>query len=280
MTEFLYGLNSLLIAGILLALMVVAIETGHRIGRIRYAPANEKTRDHINAIQASLLGVLALLLAFSLSLALQRFDSRNAAVVDEANAIGTTYLRAQLLPVSVRGESRKLLQGYIDLRVQASTISLDREGERQALIVKAHQVLDALWDLSRKAAAEDPGPVATGLFIQSLNETMDAFAQRDAALKRHVPEPILILLFCAYVMTGGVIGYAAGVAGHRPSFVSYMLVALIVALAFFIVDLDRPRRGIITVDQTSLIDLKAAIDAAQAGGARLPAPADGASRPR
>lgn len=263
-----YGWNSLLIAGLLLILMAAAIEVGYRMGRRKEASADKATKDHIITIQGSMLGVLALLLAFSFSLALQRFDNRNAAVVEEANAIGTTFLRAQLLPSSVRSDARKLLQSYVDLRVQASTISLDREKDREVLLFAANRVLYALWGCARRAAAEDPNPVTSGLFIQSLNETIDAYGRRDAAVRRHVPEVVLFLLFVTLVMTSGVLGYAAGVAGHRPSSVSYMLVGLIVVLIFVIIDLDRPRRGLIKVDQTSLIDVRAVIDKAQAADAQ------------
>lgn len=277
MSEIMYGWNSLLIAGCLLISMGAAIEGGYRIGRRKEVSANKATKDHIITIQGSMLGVLALLLAFSFSLALQRFDNRNAAVVEEANAIGTTFLRAQLLPDSVRSDARKLLQSYVDLRVQASAITLDKEADRKILLGKASQVLDALWDCARRAAAEDPNPVTSGLFIQSLNETIDAYGQRDAAVRRHVPEVIVFLLFGTFLMTGGVLGYAAGVAGHRPSSVSYMLVGLIVVITFAIIDLDRPRRGLIKVDQTSLIDVKAMIGKAQSAGAQPAVPADGAS---
>ena len=277
MSETLYGLNSLLIAGFLLAAMTVAIEVGYRIGRTKEACTKETTRDHVKATQASLLGILALLLAFSFSLALQRFDSRNEAVVDEANAIGTTFLRAQLLPSPVRNDALNLLQRYIDLRVQADTIPLDQEADRKVLLVNASHVLETLWNCARRAAEEDPNPVTSGLFIQSLNETMEAYGRRDAVLRRHVPEAVTYLLIGTFVITGGVLGYTAGVAGHRPALVSYILVVLIVVLTFIIVDLDRPRRGLIEVDQTGLNDLKAAMDKALSAGATLPVPADRAS---
>jgi uncharacterized membrane protein (Fun14 family) len=78
-----------------------------------------------------------------------------------------------------------------------------------------------------------------------------------------VPNEILFLLFATFVLTGGVVGYAAGVAGHRPSVTTYVLLVLIVVLSFVIMDLDRPRRGIIRIDQSSLVNLGAAIDAAR-----------------
>ena len=274
MKEVMYDQSSLLIAGILFSSIVAAIELGYRAGRRTQVLASESSRDHVNAIQASLLGVLALLLGFTFSLSLQRYDNRSEAVVQEANAIGTAYLRAQLLPASVRGEAQKLLQSYLSLRVQASSVTLDREEDRVALLAQSNRELDALWGYARQAAEEDGRAVTSGLFIQSLNELIDAYGRRDAALKRHVPEVVLFLLYGTFVLTGLVVGYAAGVANHRPSFATLILVALIVILAFLIVDLDRPRRGLIRVDHTSLDDLKAAIDVTQSADTRQPGAPD------
>lgn len=274
MREIMYGLNSLIIAGILLSSMALAVELSYRIGRAREKSVSEANRAQINAIQASLLGILALLLGFTFSLALQRFDSRSQAVVNEANAIGTTYLRAQLLPPSVRPEAQKRLQSYVGLRVQSGAVSLANEAERQIMLNKANELLDTLWGYAGRAAQEDKSPVTSGLFIQSLNEAIDAYGRRDAELNRHVPEVILFLLFITFLLTGGVLGYSSGISGHRPSLVTHILIVLIVVLAFIIIDLDRPRRGLIQVDQSSLINLKTAIDATQAVAAEPAAPID------
>lgn len=259
-----YDLNSALIAGILFVSMVLAVELGYRIGRIRERSASESSKAHINAVQASLLGVLALLLGFTFSLSLQRFDSRSAAVVDEANAIGTAYLRTQLLPASVRSEVQRLLRDYLRVRVQAGHITLADQAEREVLLAEAKRIVEALWRHARQAAEEDNSPVRSGLFIQSLNELIDSFGRRDAALDRHVPELVLFLLYGTFLMTGSIVGFASGVAGHRAPFVTYIMVALIVLLVFIIIDLDRPRRGLIEVSQKSLIDLQADIAADRA----------------
>lgn len=266
MGEIMYEQNSLLISLILFVSMLLAIEAGYRLGQRAEQRTNESSRAHVGAIQASLLGVLALLLGFTFSLSLQRFDSRSQAVVDEANAIGTAYLRAQLLQESIRGEVMNLLRRYVDLRVQAGAVALDRQEQREAIIAKTNKALDDLWGYARRAADEDGRAVTAGLFIQSLNELIDSYGRRDAALSRHVPELVLFLLFGSFLMTGGVVGYAAGVAGHRASMVTYILVILIVVLTFIIIDLDRPRRGLIRVSQTSLIELGTAIDSAQSAG--------------
>lgn len=266
MNEFMYGLNSLAIAAALFAAMAGAVEAGHRVGRRRAPGASDSTRAHVGALQGSLLGILALLLGFTFSLALQRYDSRSAAVVDEANAIGTAYLRAQLLPASVRGEALSGLKAHLDARVAAGATPASDLAGLQAAQSRSNALLDAVWGSARRAVEEDPSPVRTGLFVQALNEVIDAYGRRDAQFARHVPEEILLLLYATFAMTSGVVGYAAGLAGHRPSRVTYVMLGLIVVLAFVILDLDRPRRGFVLVDQGPLLQLQAGIVAAQAGG--------------
>jgi hypothetical protein len=251
--------------------MALVIEVGYRIGRRHQVSTNDSSKAHVNAIQASLLGILALLLGFTFSLALQRYDSRSQAVVDEANAIGTTYLRAQLLPASVRADTQRLLREYVDLRVHAGTVTLAQEAERDALLAQANRLQNALWRQARKAAEEDARPVTSGLYIQALNGLIDAYGSRDAALDRHVPETVLFLLYGTFLMAGVIVGYASGAAGHRASFVTYIMVALIVLLVYIIIDLDRPRRGLIEVSQKSLTDLQAAVRAEASAESAVPA---------
>ena len=184
MTEFMYDINSAVIAAVLFVSMALAIEAGYRIGRRSTGPAAEASKAHIDAIQASMLGILALLLAFTLSLSLQRFDSRSEAVVAEANSIGTASLRAQLLPAAVRGEVKGLLRQYIDLRVQAGAVTLVDRAERAALQAKTLGIQNALWGYARQATELDTNAVRSGLFIESLNDLIDNQGKREAALNR------------------------------------------------------------------------------------------------
>src|SRR5215203_7501334 len=138
MKELMYDINAGLIAIALLAIVLVAIEAGYRLGRRSHATVtDDDAKTHINATQSSTLGILALLLAFTFSLALQRFDTRSDAMVDEANAIGTAYLRAQMLPPPLRDETRALLREYADVRVEAGALSVVEEGEWGALMARA-----------------------------------------------------------------------------------------------------------------------------------------------
>lgn len=259
MKEIMYDHPSALIVGILCVILLVAIEGGFRLGMHHKRSASEAIKTQVNTIQASLLGVLALLLGFTFSLSLQRFDSRSEAVVHEANAIGTTWLRSQLLPDSVRAQVQDRLEQYVVLRVTAGDESLDHVESRARLLDQSSRLLDEIWRLAVQATGEAPNPATSGLFTQSLNEMIDAFGTRQAALDRHVPEIVLFLLLGTLVLTGALVGYASGMAGQRASFATYVLVLLIVLLVFIIVDLDRPRRGLIEVRQDSMYDVRDAI---------------------
>jgi hypothetical protein len=175
--------------------MVATIEIGYRIGNKRKEVTSEALKTHLNSIQTSIIGILALLLGFTFSLSLQRYDSRSEAVVEEANAIGTTYLRTQLLPETLRNDAQASLRQYVDLRIEESKVSLSDYPVRKALLDKTTDAQTKLWDFAKRASEIDPNPVKTGLFIQALNEAIDNFSKRNTTINRHVPELILLLLY-------------------------------------------------------------------------------------
>lgn len=252
-----YDLPSGVIAVLLFVAMAITIEATYRVGLRRRRLRDGALTAHINAMQAALLGILALMLGFSFSLSLGRHDSRSAAVVDEANAIGTAWLRTQLLLPPLRDAAQKLMTSYVDLRVGEGALKTTKHAERQALLAEVKRLQAALWDLAVESTRQDPREVTSGRFLESMNAMIDAFGKRDAAIERHVPEVVLLLLFCTFLMACASIGYASGISGHRPAVVTYVMIALIVVLVFMIVDVDRPRRGFITVSQKSMTDLQA-----------------------
>lgn len=260
MTELLYHQNSFGVIILLAGIMAIAIETGYRIGMRDMHRTSELSRNQINTIQSSLLGILALMMGFTFSIALDRYNSRSSAEVAEANAIGTAYLRSELLPDSVRPQIQDAIKQYVSVRMQSSTISLDQQTERQALLNRAVELQASLWDQAIQVSTSDPNPVTSGLFLQSLNELIDNYSIRLAEIDRHIPELVLVLLYCAFIVTGGMIGYTAGLANHRPAFATYIMVMLIILLLFMIIDLDRPRSGIIRVSQQGMIELNETIN--------------------
>lgn len=260
MREVMYNIPTYQIALILFLSMALIIELGYRFGRWAQHNATEPAKSHTGAIQGSMLGILALLLGFTFSLSLNRHDNRSEAVVFEANAIGTAWLRTELLPVPDRAQAQLLLREYINLRASTSGVNLAEGARRQELLRRTATVQGQIWSVAAAAGIAQPNPVTTGLYISSVNDMIDAFGTRDAALARHVPEMVLFLLYGTFLMTGCVMGFTAGLSGHRTSFVTYIMIGLIVVLVFIIVDLDRPRRGLIQVNQGSLLQLQASID--------------------
>ncbi len=274
MSPILYGFSSAAIAFVLFALILIANEAGYRGGRRQGSGSDEGARAQTNSIQAAMLGLLALLLGFTFTMALQRFDSRSQAVIEEANAIGTAYLRSDLLSGQARRDARALLAEYVELRLRAGEVDLTQTEARREAKAGVNALHERLWSVALEASALDARPATTGLFIQSLNELIDSHGRRDAALKKHVPEVVLLLLFAVFVISGAVLGYAGGLAGARPIVATVSMALLIVLVIFIIIDLDRPRRGIIRVNQDSMHDLGAAFsdhDAAVLDGAADPA---------
>lgn len=254
--EIMYDVNSAVIAIILLILILAAYEICFRIGRYYQQKTDEEIKNQSTSIQGGILGLLALLLGFTFNMALQRFDNRSLAVIDEANAIGTSVLRTKLLPEPYNKTTYDLLQEYIDLRLEISEIDLTKKDLRKSISQRTDDIQNKIWDNAMQAAEIDPRPVTTGYFITSLNDLIDARGKRNAILQRHIPEIILFLLFVVFIIGGGLMGYTSGLGLRRAYIPTLMFTVLIVLVVFIIIDLDRPKRGLITVKQNSLIELK------------------------
>jgi len=278
----LYGYSTAAIVVVLLALILASNEAGYRFGSRQSERNDEGAKAQTNAIQAAMLGLLALLLGFTFTMALQRFDSRSQAVIDEANAIGTAYLRIDLLPEQPQRAARGLFREYVELRLRAGEVDLTQTESRRKAKSAVNELQEKLWSLALQASTLEPRPAISGLFIQSTNELIDAYSRRDAALKKHVPESVLLLLFAVFIIAGAVLGFAGGLAGARPLVATISMSVLIVLVIFVIIDLDRPRRGLIRVNQDTMLDLGAALSGTDAslpaGAAQQGAATDVAQR--
>lgn len=261
--EVLYNIDTTYLMIGMLVCMALAIFLGAAAGRARAERTTPEGKAHISALQASLLGLMALLLGFSLSLALGRYDSRSAAVVTEANAIGTAWLRTDLLPEPDRRQVRAALAHYVAIRAQAGSVTLVDDATRAQKRGEAEAAFARTWEIASAIARTDPNP-ATVSVTNALNDMTDAFGNRDAELDRHVPEPVLYLLALTFIFLGWMMGFAPRVAGERPPRTMAAMIVLIVLLLFVIIDLDRPRRGLIEVDQTAMRSLAASISAEMA----------------
>jgi hypothetical protein len=242
-----------LVLGALIVLFLLAAEVGFRVGR-RHGRRVGDMEPHVGTIQGALLGLLALLLGFSFAMAQSRYDARRALVVDEANAIGAAYLRAQLLPKPEGPEVAEALRRYVDVRLESVGERVDEPGLREA-IKESERLHDYLRARAVRAAQQDPRP-AMNLFITSLNEVIDLHTKRLSALRNHVPAIVFLLLYFVAAVAMAVTGYAAGLVGQRsvwPTTITAILIATVIAV---VMDLDRPRRGLITVSQQSMMELR------------------------
>jgi hypothetical protein len=253
--EWLYAVDIRVILLSSIILFLGATEAGFRLGRWAQTGVNEGSRAEISTLQGAMLGLLALLLGFTFAMAMSRFDTRKQLILEESNAIGTAFLRAQLLPQPPRQEISHLLRQYVDVRLALYAAGINEQKLEHATN-RTEALHKQLWSLAVAVGEKDPRAVTTGLFLQSLNEMIDLHAIRITALENHVPEIILMLLyFVAFVVTG-VIGYGCGLTGCRNFLVTAMASILIASVILVIVDLDRPRRGLIQVSQARMVELR------------------------
>lgn len=250
--------NSLIVAITLFAALVAATQVGFWTGSRARRDGQSGTSEAMT-IQASVLGLLALLLGFSFSMAMNRYDVRKKLVVEEANDIGTTYLRAGMLKSPYGTTIRRLLRRYVDARLELADPDVDNDLIPKVL-KQTDDLQEQLWLQATAYVNYDSRPVPTGLFVTSLNQVIDDHARRMAAYENQVPEPIFTALYIVAVLAMGLTGRVCGLADNRqlmPTVTAALLIALVI---FTINDLDRPRHGFIRVSQKSMMSLRESID--------------------
>lgn len=247
-----FSLSSAALALILLLVVVGATGVGLIVGR-RFR-SSDTLREPFGVLQAATLGIVGLLLAFGLSLAIERYEKRRAVVVEEANAIGTAYLRAQTLDEPVRSESLDLLRQYNDVAITVAEEVPGSDGMNEA--IAAHDDLQRqLWSLAGRSLRDAPVATAPRLYVDSLNEVFDQESARVAALNNRVPGAVLALEVVAAALALGLLALYLSVLGRGP--VTVVLAALLVTMLLYVTfDLDRPTRGLITVPEAPFVSLK------------------------
>lgn len=244
-----------------LALLLVvsiggSVGLGMALGH-RYRVSGRGTQESVGVVQGALLGLVGLLLAFGLSMAVGRFEERRTIVVREADDIGTTYLRAQLLSEPTRTESMVLLQRYADdaLALARSTPGSEPFDEH---VAELQHLQRDLWALADDAVRSSPEGTAPRLYVDALNAMFDVHTDRVASLYNGVPSAVVALEILASAIAVGVLSLYLATLGR--SLISALLTAgLIVVILFVTFDLDRPRRGFITVPDGPLVDLEASM---------------------
>lgn len=252
-----FGLHVWVSAGLLVVVMVGATLAGLLAGRAIHR-RSEGFREPFGVLQGALVGFMGLVLAFGLSLAVGRYEARRANVVDEANAIGTTYLRAQTLAEPERTDSLRLLQGYTATSVLIGETVPGSAAQDRAVEESGRQQR-ALWSLAGQALDRAPEASAPRLYVETLNEMFDAQASRVYGLTNRVPTAVLVLevVLAAVALAALALHFATLGRGVAAVLVAALLVVLLLQVTF---DLDRPTRGLIQVPATPLVDVATSMD--------------------
>jgi hypothetical protein len=228
-----------------LALPLAAAAVAFRVGRKHRAGAEDPAGDpHIATIEAATLGLLALLVAFTLSMAQDRFEIQRHLIADEANAIETAHLRTALIEEPAGTDARRLLRSYAEARMEFSD-ALDRSTIERAE-QRAHALQADLWGIAGSEARARPTPTVA-LFVSSINDIIDVDQKRLTALETHLPNTILVLLFVVGMVACASVAYAAAWSGGRGILSLVVLPLVVGASLVVVVDLDKPRAGIIRV---------------------------------
>jgi hypothetical protein len=237
-----------------LVLILAASELGHWLGRRTHG----RTSSNFATLEASILGLLALMISFTFAMALSRYDTRRDAVLNEANAIGTTALRARLLPQPHSTECLNLLREYVKIRLDI-TQRTPSVSELDSAIARSNAIQESLWQQVKAVTAKDNGLVPTGLFIQTLNDMIDNQEKRLTAGRNRVPNIVLFALYGITFIAITFTGYAAGLESRRWRPEVYVTGLVATAVILLIQDLDRPSAGFITVSQQPMIDVAASL---------------------
>jgi hypothetical protein len=257
--------SSLSLVGVALAIfgsMLLASFIGYGIRQIDRRLAERRQRDSAwstsqeSYLVGGMIGLLALLLAFSFSMALDRYEERRHLVVQEANAIGTAYLRAQLLDEPHRSRLSGLLIDYTDTRIELATAAPDII---EPHLAKNDRLLTDIW--AAVTAARDSA-LAHGIstpLLMAYNEVIDLDTERKVARKMRVPAPVLYLLYGFLMLTAVVLGFVLEERrGRLGAAMLYFLLALYVGI---IADLNRPASGSIRESQEPMLMLRQSLQA-------------------
>jgi hypothetical protein len=258
----------LLFFAVVLGTTGLGIFLGHRVRHL-----SESLKEPFGVLQGALLGVVGLLLAFGLSLAVNRYEDRRANVVSEANAIGTTYLRAQTLQEPMRTRSMDLLVGFTRNAVRLSDEVPGSDGATEAR-AREEASEDGLWRNAGQALNRSPTASAPRLYVETLNEMFDGETARVAALSNRVPTAVLVLEVLGAALALGLLAAYLAIVGRGVLAVT-LASALVAFLLLVTADLDRPTRGMIQVPDTVLRNQLASMEEPPAATAPQPP-----SRPR
>jgi hypothetical protein len=249
MSYLYYESSPWVLPGLMLIVLGLSIELPYRFAG--WLSRNKPKLDPINVLQGGLLTLAAFVLGLSFSQASARFDGRRALVVVEANAIGTTWLRADQLDSTQSKLFRQILMDDTAARVTAYGAP-NNSALYQRMIERSNRDQDELWTIAGSAFRANQTNVALAQLRQSLNDMIDVSSQQRQALASHVPTAIITLVLTLVTLASLSLGIRFALEGYRPRFMSAIYVLAYVVVISMMVDYDRPNTGLVTVSLTPL----------------------------
>ena len=239
--------------------MLLSCEIGYQLGKHFQTQLDKDAPNSLGPMVGGLLGMLAFVLAFTFSIASSQHSDRKQNVLDETNAVGTAYLRADLLAMPQRKKVKHLLREYVDLRLQAVE-AIQSEGSKSTLLAAAlkrsitiHQLL---WAETSTAAIKAPS-FNTSLMVEAVNNVIAMHNTRvTAGLHYRIPSSVWIAVIAICFLTMITMGTQIGLTGHRRLVAVIPLSMAFSALLVVAVDLNHPQKGLITVGQQSMLSLQ------------------------
>jgi hypothetical protein len=236
----------LFISLFIVGLLIASIELGRRI---RLRGREEKSSSGLGVIDGAVFGLMGLLLGFSFSGGVSRFDARRQLIVQETNAIGTAWLRVDLLPEAAQPQIRDDFRAYLDARLAFyKNLGPDRAKALDELAL-SEKLQKKIWIESVAAAKQTSSPAVLTLVVGSLNEMIDITTTRLVALQTHPPMPIYVTLVLLALGSSLIAGFGMGDTGKRQWLHTLVYAAALTLTVYTIIDLEFPRVGIIRIDR-------------------------------
>ncbi|SPC06572.1 DUF4239 domain-containing protein [Cupriavidus oxalaticus] len=239
--------GGLMVAVGLFTSILIALELGRLVWRWQVASGREPETTGVGVVASAIFALLGLLIAFTFSGAASRFDMRRTLIIQEANDIGTAYLRLDLLPQPARGELQEIFRQYLDARLDAYRSVPDRK-RVEAALKRSDELRERLWTRSVLESQRTASTAATMLLLPALNTAFDTASTRLASTKEHPPGVIFGMLFALCWVGALFAGYGMASRGPRNWFHALFFVASLTVTLSVIVDLEFPRLGLIRVD--------------------------------
>jgi hypothetical protein len=247
-----YTFLILVIAGLLFPLTLVIMEVGRRLGLRLMAKDPEGARAGTSAVEAAVFALFGLLIAFTFNSAASRYEIRRDLIVQHTNAIGTAWLRLDLLPAQVQPALRKSFRLYVDGIIKVHRQVGDKETVVQTMAYLGN-LQDEIWKVAETAVSRDGRPQVATLVLPALNEMFDLTASRYATARFHVAQVVFWFLIFLSLLASMLVGYAMASAKHR-NWLYMILFALLISLTLYVIsDFEYPRHGIIQLDKADHI---------------------------